>query len=163
MCKWQALGSVWRCRRNPVQCHAAVADGLDSDLFLPLGVNGRLESIRDRDVFFGEPDMTKTRGFRGDSKESAKRQALLVSAEALHKAAERKLPRPLERKIKKMLEEKESLSDREHKELLTLVELAQGQLLHKVRAEVALKLLEKAYPELKGQHWRASASGSVSK
>jgi hypothetical protein len=110
----------------------------------------------------GDQGVTKTRGFRGDGNEPAKRQALLVSAEALRKAAERKLPRPLERKIKKMLEDKESLSDREYKELLTLVELAQGQLVQKVRAEVALKLLEKAYPELKGLHWRASASGSIS-
>lgn len=136
-------------------------DDLGSELLLPLAGKGRLELFREREVYFGDQDMTKTRGFRGDGKELAKRQALLVSAEALRKAAERKLPRPLERKIKKMLEDKESLSNREYKELLTLVELAQGQLVQKVRAEVALKLLEKAYPELKGQHWRASASGSI--
>src|SRR5437870_2957264 len=127
-----------------------VDDDLDRDLLTPLAVKNRSELFRERESRFGDQGMTKTRGFRGNGKEPAKRQALQVCAEALRKAADRRLPRPLERTIKKMLEQKESLSDSEYKQLVTLVELAHGQLVQKVRAEVALKLLRKAYPELKG-------------
>ena len=107
--------------------------------------------------------MTKTRIPTRKGMASDKRQALQICAEALRHAAERRLPRPLERKILKMIEAKESLTDAEHEQLVTLVGVSQEQSLQKVKAQVALELLHKAYPDLKGKPWRASASSSMKK
>ena len=105
--------------------------------------------------------MTRTRVPVPNEREPAKRQALGACIEALRQVAEKKLPQPLERKIRKMIDAKESLTGAEHEQLLTLVEVAQEQSLQKVKAQVALELLRDAYPDLKGKTWRASAGGSI--
>ena len=56
---------------------------------------------------------------------SSRRKALKVCEDTLRQVAEDQLPRALQRKRQRMLEQKESLSVAEHQPLLTLVEAVQ--------------------------------------
>lgn len=85
---------------------------------------------------------------RGPDVRSSHRRALSACADALREVAEYELPRPLQRKLLKLLEDKESLNQAEHRQLLTLVEVAQEKSLQKVKAQVALRLLSEAFPDL---------------
>ena len=79
---------------------------------------------------------------------SSRRKALKACEGALRQVAEYQLPRALQRKLQRMLEQKESLSVAEHQQLLTLVEAVQERSLQKVKSLVALKRLTEAFPEL---------------
>ncbi len=79
---------------------------------------------------------------------SSRRKALKACEVALRQVAEYQLPRALQRKLQRMLEQKESLSAAEHQQLLTLVEAAQERSLQKVKSLVALKQFTEAFPEL---------------
>ena len=79
---------------------------------------------------------------------SFRRKALKACEDALRQVAEYQLPRALQRKLQRMLEQKESLSAAEHQQLLTLVEAVQERSLQKVKSLVALKRLTEAFPEL---------------
>jgi hypothetical protein len=76
-------------------------------------------------------------------------RALGACADALKQVANYRLPPALERKLRRMLDAKESLTPRERRELLALVELAQVKSLEMVKARVALDLLAAAFPYLK--------------
>ena len=85
----------------------------------------------------------------GDVRSPASRRKALKACEvALRQVAEYQLPRTLQRKLQRMLEQKESLSAGEHQQLLTLVEAVQERSLQKVKSLVALKQLTEAFPEL---------------
>ena len=79
---------------------------------------------------------------------SSRGKALKACEVALRQVAEYELPRALQRKLQRMLEQKESLSAAEHQQLLTLVEAVQERSLQKVKSLVALKRLTEAFPEL---------------
>ena len=79
---------------------------------------------------------------------SSRGKALKACEVALRQVAEYQLPRALQRKLQRMLEQKESLSAAEHQQLLTLVEAVQERSLQKVKSLVALKRLTEAFPEL---------------
>ena len=79
---------------------------------------------------------------------ASQRKALKACEVALRQVAEYQLPRALQRKLQRMLEQKESLSVAEHQQLLTLVEAVQERSLQKVKSLVALKRLTEAFPEL---------------
>ncbi len=79
---------------------------------------------------------------------SSRRKALKGCERALSQVAEYQLPRALQRKLQRMLEQRESLSAAEHQQLLTLVEAVQERSLQKVKSLVALKRLTEAFPEL---------------
>ena len=76
------------------------------------------------------------------------RKALKACAEALRQVAEYRLPRALQLKLQRMLEQKETLTEAEHEQILTLAEAAQERSLQKVKSQVALRLLLEAFPEL---------------
>ena len=84
------------------------------------------------------------------SSTSTRRKALRACADALRLTADFRLPNALQRKLRKTLDEKESASPSEHRELLMLVEAAQERSLQKVKAQVALQQLLQAFPELEG-------------
>lgn len=75
---------------------------------------------------------------------SSRRKALKACEAALRQVAEYQLPRAVQR----MLDQKESLSDAEHQQLLTLVEAVQERSLQKIKSMVALKRLTEAFPGL---------------
>ncbi len=79
---------------------------------------------------------------------SSRGKALKACEVALRQVAEYQLPRALQRKLQRMLEQKESLSVAEHQQLLTLVEAVQERSLQKVKSLVALQRLTEAFPEL---------------
>jgi len=79
---------------------------------------------------------------------SSRRKALKACEAALRQVAEYQLPRAVQRKLQRMLDQKESLSDAEHQQLLTLVDAVQERSLQKVKSLVALKQLTEAFPEL---------------
>lgn len=79
---------------------------------------------------------------------SSRGKALKACEVALRQVAEYQLPRALQRKLQRMLEQKESLSAAEHQQLLTLVEAVQERSLQKVKSLVALQRLTDAFPEL---------------
>lgn len=79
---------------------------------------------------------------------SSRRKALKACEAALRQVAEYQLPRAVQRKLQRMLDQKESLSAAEHQQLLTLVEAVQERSLQKVKSMVALKQLTEAFPEL---------------
>jgi hypothetical protein len=79
---------------------------------------------------------------------STRHKALKACAQALRLTVGYQLPRALQRKLQKMLERKESLSESEHEQLLALAEATQERSLQKVKAQVALKQLLEAFPEL---------------
>ena len=79
---------------------------------------------------------------------SSRGKALKACEVALRQVAEYQLPRALQRKLQRMLEQKESLSVAEHQQLLTLVEAVQERSLQKVKSLVALQRLTDAFPEL---------------
>ncbi len=81
---------------------------------------------------------------------SIRRKALRACAKALRVAANYQLPAPLQRKLRKTLDDKERTSPAGHEELLVLVEVAQERSLQKVKAQVALQQLLQAFPELEG-------------
>jgi hypothetical protein len=85
---------------------------------------------------------------RSPKPESSRHEALRASADALRRLANYRLPSALQRKLRRMLEDKESLTSRERRELSALVELAQEKSLEKVKARVALELLQAAFPEV---------------
>ena len=79
---------------------------------------------------------------------SSRGKALKACEVALRQVAEYHLPRAVQQKLQRMLDQKESLSDAEHQQLLTLVEAVQERSLQKVKSLVALKQLAEAFPEL---------------
>ena len=79
---------------------------------------------------------------------SSRGKAIKACEVALRQVAEYQLPRALQRKLQRMLEQKESLSAAEHQQLLTLVEAVQERSLQKVKSLVALQRLTEAFPEL---------------
>ena len=81
---------------------------------------------------------------------STRRKALRACAKALRVAANYRLPTPLQRKLRKTLDDPERTSPAEHQQLLILVEVAQERSLQKVKAQVALQQLLQAFPELEG-------------
>ena len=79
---------------------------------------------------------------------TSRRKALKACEAALRQVAEYQLPRAVQQKLQRMLDQKESLSEVEHQQLLTLVEAVQERSLQKVKSLVALKQLTDAFPEL---------------
>lgn len=79
---------------------------------------------------------------------SSRGKALKACEVALRQVAEYQLPRALQRKLQRMLEQKELLSVAEHQQLLTLVEAVQERSLQKVKSLAALQRLTEAFPEL---------------
>ncbi len=81
---------------------------------------------------------------------STRHKALRACAQALRLTADYQLPIALQRKLRKVLEEKELASPSGHRELLMLAETVQERSLQKVKAQVALQQLLQAFPELEG-------------
>ncbi|MBI4604142.1 MAG: hypothetical protein HY721_19465 [Planctomycetes bacterium] len=59
----------------------------------------------------------------------------------------------MQRRLRRMLEDRERFDDTAHAQLLTLAEAAQERSLQKVKALAALKLLSEAFPELGMEPW----------
>ena len=74
--------------------------------------------------------------------------ALRASYEALREVASYQLDPDLAERMQDLGERKEFLSEAEHKELMALVNLAQRRTVEKLRAELALKRIQAACPEL---------------
>lgn len=76
-------------------------------------------------------------------------QAALKSCHmALRRIADYALDPNLDLRLRTLGENKEFLSDGEHAELMTLVAFTQQRTVEKLEAELALRQLEAAYPEL---------------
>ena len=80
--------------------------------------------------------------------ESAWRDALASSAATLRKVAGYTLPPELDRRVLDLGERKETLTAEEREELLAWVTFTQQRSVEKLEAEVALKRLVAAFPEL---------------
>ncbi len=80
--------------------------------------------------------------------EPAWRDALASSVAALRKVAGYTLPPELDRRILELGERKESLTANERAELMAWVAFTQQRSIEKLEAEVALKRLAAAFPEL---------------
>ncbi len=80
--------------------------------------------------------------------EPAWREALASSVAALRKAAGYTLPPELDRRVLELGERKESLTADERAELLAWVAFTQQRSIDKLEAEVALKRIAAALPEL---------------
>lgn len=76
------------------------------------------------------------------------REALLSCVAALKAIAEYTLDPAIDRRMLDLGERKELLSDDEHGELIALVKFAESRTLEKLQAEVALRRLRAAFPEL---------------
>jgi hypothetical protein len=76
------------------------------------------------------------------------RQAALASAAALRRLAGYHLPPELDRRVLDLGERKEALTPDERAELLAWVDFTQQRSLEKVEAEVALRRLAAAFPDL---------------
>jgi hypothetical protein len=78
------------------------------------------------------------------------REALISCVSALRRVAEYKLDPALDRRMLELGERKEYLSPDEHAELMALVTFSQTRTVEKLDAELALRRLESAFPELAG-------------
>ena len=82
--------------------------------------------------------------------ETSQELALLASAEALERKADFVLPKHLDRLILDLGERKDSLTTAERDELFCWIEFAQEKTLEKVTAELALRQLRRAFPQILG-------------
>jgi hypothetical protein len=82
--------------------------------------------------------------------EPARRAALASSVAALRHLAAYTLPSELDRRVLDLGERKETLTTEERAELLAWVVFTQQRSAEKFEAEVALKRLADAFPELTG-------------
>jgi hypothetical protein len=80
--------------------------------------------------------------------EPAWQAALSSSAAALRRMASYALPPEFDRRILELGERKESLTDVERAELMAWVAFTQERSVEKLEAEVALRRLSAAFPEL---------------
>ena len=76
------------------------------------------------------------------------RQAALASAMALRRLAHDHLPPELDRRVLDLGERKESLSTEERAELLAWVAYTQQRSIEKAEAELALRRLAAAFPDV---------------
>jgi hypothetical protein len=76
------------------------------------------------------------------------RQAALTSAAALRRRAEYQLPAELDRRVLDLGERKDSLTPDERAELLAWVAFTQELSVEKAEAELALRRLAAAFPDL---------------
>ncbi len=75
-------------------------------------------------------------------------QALDSCVSALRRVAAYQLEEPIQRRLMELSGKKEFLNDEEHDELMGLVDFWQNRRNDQMAAQVALKLLEEAVPEL---------------
>ncbi|MFO0847092.1 MAG: hypothetical protein U0871_00840 [Gemmataceae bacterium] len=80
--------------------------------------------------------------------EPARHDALTASAAALRRFADYTLPPELDRRVLDLGERKDSLTADERAELMAWVAFTQQRSAEKLRAEVALRRLAAAFPEL---------------
>jgi hypothetical protein len=80
--------------------------------------------------------------------EPARQAAISSSVAALRRLASYALPPELDRRILELGERKESLTDDERAELMAWVAFTQQRSVEKLEAEVALRRLAAAFPEL---------------
>lgn len=80
--------------------------------------------------------------------EPAWREALAASAAALRRTAGYALPPELDRRVLELGERKEALTAAERAELMAWVAFTQERSIEKLEAEVALRRLAAAFPEL---------------
>jgi hypothetical protein len=85
------------------------------------------------------------------SDEAASRSALQSCVAALRPVAEYELDPAIDRRMLALGERKEFLAPEEHAELMALVALAQKRTHEKLQAELALRRLLEAFPELNDQ------------
>ena len=76
------------------------------------------------------------------------RDALRACAEALAGRASLELEPPLNRRMRELGERKDSLEKGEYEELLSLIALSEQRTREKLQAELALRRLREAVPEL---------------
>ena len=86
----------------------------------------------------------------GGTTELAGRAAVASSAATLRRVAAYVLPPALDRRVLDLGERKESLTADERAELLAGVAFTQQRSIEKVEAEVALRRVAEAFPELAG-------------
>jgi hypothetical protein len=80
--------------------------------------------------------------------ESDLKSALRASYEALHEVASYQPHPDIAERMQDLGERKAFLCEAEHKELMALVNFAQRRTVEKLRAELALKQIQAACPEL---------------
>jgi len=80
--------------------------------------------------------------------EPAQESAIVASADALKQKADYVLPKSIDKLILELGERKDSLTPDEREELLSWIEFAQDKTLEKVTAELALRQLRRAFPQI---------------
>jgi hypothetical protein len=83
--------------------------------------------------------------------EPGRNKAITTSAAALRRMAGYALPPELDRRILELGERKADLTDDERRELLAWVEFTQQRSIEKLQAELALRELADAFPEVAGK------------
>ena len=83
--------------------------------------------------------------------EEAQESAIVASADALNQKADYILPKSIDKLILELGERKDTLSPDERDELLCWIEFAQEKTLEKVTAELALRQLRRAFPQILGK------------
>jgi hypothetical protein len=76
------------------------------------------------------------------------RKALQACVGTLRRLASYQLPPSIEQRLQALGEQKEFLDSAAHDELMALVAFSQQRTLEKLEAEVALRRLEEAFPEV---------------
>src|SRR5258708_4639560 len=71
-------------------------------------------------------------------------------ATALHRVASYKLPGAMDRRLLWLSENKETLSEAEHEELLALIDFSEDRTVEKLQAKILLKRLAEVCPEIVG-------------
>jgi hypothetical protein len=71
-------------------------------------------------------------------------------AATLQRVIAYKLPRPLDRRLLWLSENKESLTEAEREELLALIDFSEDRTIEKLQAKVILQRLAEAWPQLFG-------------